>query len=271
MKTYDCFSFFNELDLLEIRLHTLDKVVDQFVLVEATRTFQQKPKPLYYYENKERFKAFHHKITHIIVDKYPNFFYRFRNPTPWDYDTWQKNKAAEGLKNCQPDDVILFSDIDEIPNPSQLHAFKSKPGTKTFEQKHFYYYLNCVEVEPNNANAYKWWYGSAMTFFKHFTDIHELRFRRDIIKYKDTIVIPDGGWHFAYLGGVEKIIQKIESYAHTEHNIEDFKNPDRIRQVITSGKSLYGDNMQCKFVPIDGSFPEYIQNNLSKFNPHIFN
>lgn len=70
---YDCFSFFNELDLLEIRLNTLDSIVDKFILVESTLTHTGNQKPLFYAENKSRFKKFNDKIIHIIVDEFPSF------------------------------------------------------------------------------------------------------------------------------------------------------------------------------------------------------
>jgi len=264
-KIYDCFSFFNELDLLEIRLHTLNRVADYFVLVEATRTFQKKEKPLYFQLNKKRFEPFLDKIIHIVVDTYPGFFRKFRIPTPWDYDTWQKNKVSEGLTNCQPDDIILFSDVDEIPNPDAIPKYAQTPGFKTFEQKHYYYFLDCLEVNPDNPEEYAPWNGTTMVAYRHFKNIDHLRLHRDVKKFPDTTVIKNGGWHFAYLGGVDKIIQKIESYAHTEHNKENFKNPDRIKKLISDGKSLYGDRMQCTFVSIDSTYPEYISKNQHLF------
>lgn len=129
---YDCFAFFNELDLLEIRLNELDPVVDKFVLVEATRTFQKQPKPLYFEENKSRFKDFEHKIIHVVVDEYPNFFSRFRIPTPMDYDNHQKNQIIRGLKDAKPDDVIIYSDLDEIPRAEKIMQYKDVPGIKIF-------------------------------------------------------------------------------------------------------------------------------------------
>ena len=267
---YDCFSFFNELDLLELRLNELDPVIDKFVLVESTRTFQKKAKPLFYNENKDRFKDFHHKITHIIVDKFPTFWSKFRVPKPWDYDTHQKNQVSVALKGCKPDDVIIFSDLDEIPNPEKILAYKNIEGFKIFQQRHFYYYLNCVEVEPYDFTQYKWWYGPVMTHYKNFTSVHELRIQREINKHPQSIVIPDAGWHFAYIGGVEKIIQKIESYAHTEHNTSEFKEAERIKKIIESGQSLYGENMKCVFQRIDQSYPMYLQQNLEKFSWHVF-
>ena len=103
------FLFFNELDLLEIRLNVLNDVVDKFVLVESTQTFNAQPKPLYFEENKERFAKFSDKIIHIVCDE------DFTNePNPWVIEHKQRLHIARGWKDCQDDDVIMISDADEI-------------------------------------------------------------------------------------------------------------------------------------------------------------
>lgn len=268
---YDCFAFFNELDILELRLNTLDAVVDKFVIVEGTQTFQKKPKPLHYLENKARFEKFNHKIIHIVVDKFPGFFYKFRVPRPWDYDHYQKNQIKKALKNCDNNDFIIYSDVDEIPNPEQILAYRNEDRFVVFEQKHFYYYMNCVEVEPENEKQYLWWYGPVMVKYKNFSTIRKLRnHRHDGYNNPNTVIAQNGGWHFAYLGGIEKIIYKIESYAHTEHNKEEFKDPEKIKEIITSGKGLYGNDLKCVFVEIDHSFPEHLLNNKDKYSKYIY-
>lgn len=267
---YDCFAFFNELDLLEIRLNTLNDVVDKFVLVEATRTFQKKPKPLYFEENKQRFSPFLHKIEHIAVDKFPNFFYKFRIPKAWDYDNYQKDQVAIALKNCKPDDVIIYSDLDEIPNGTKIKAFQDHEGIKVFQMRHYYYYLNGLEVEKSNHTAPAWWNGTVMCKYKDFVSVQKLRVQRETNKYKTGILIEDAGWHFAYLGGVEKIIQKIDSYAHTEHNLNNFKNPDHIKEIIKSGKGLYDNDIQIVYQSLDHTYPKFIIDNQAQLQHLIY-
>ena len=223
---YDCFTFFNELDLLEIRLHTLDKVVDKFVLVEATKTHQDKPKPLHFLNNQSRYQQFKHKIIHVVVDDYPSYFSKLRKPTSWDLEKHQRNQIQRGLVNCSPDDVVIVSDLDEIPNPAKITAFKDREGVQVFRQLNFYYYLNCVNQEESE----KVWYGSVMSHAKDFKRPQELRaisnkmhaenlkilkdkFYRIIksitqpIFRKEISTIDDGGWHFSFLGGVDKIVE----------------------------------------------------------------
>ncbi len=271
---YDCFAFFNELDLLEIRLNTLDSVVDRFVLVEATRTFQKAEKPLFFEQNKERFKPFLHKIEHIVVDEYPGFFAKFRTPTTWDYDDHQKEQIKQGLKNCRPSDVIIISDVDEIPRPELVKQYADKPGIKVFQQRLYYYYLNCfIKKYPEpieTYNGYMPWQGTVMLQYKDLKTVQKARLLRGERKgSKKVTIIPEGGWHFSYLGGVKKVIEKIEAYAHTEHNVQDFKDPKRIEEVLRKGGSLYGQELDSEFVSIDKDFPEYLQQHKEKYSELI--
>ena len=135
---YDCFQFFNELDILKLRLNVLDPVVDRFVISEATTTFSGIPKPLYYEENKDMFKEFEHKIIHVVVDDTPEGYTH-------DRDTFQKNAVGRGLKDARDDDIIIFSDLDEIPDPDKIKKIIDNfDDTKIyhFAQRLFYCYLN---------------------------------------------------------------------------------------------------------------------------------
>ncbi|MCK5642728.1 MAG: N-acetylglucosaminyltransferase [Gammaproteobacteria bacterium] len=276
---YDCFAFFNELDLLEIRLNELDHVVDKFVLVEATRTFQKQPKPLYFEENKSRFKNFEDKIIHIVVDEYPNFFTRFRIPTPMDYDNHQKNQVIRGLKDAKPDDVIIYSDLDEIPNPEKITEYSKKPGYKVFEQRFLSYFINCAvvncPVEPTLPfkMGQIWWRGSVMANYKEFNDTKSFRKMRDYSEDKITL-IENGGWHFSYLGGLEQVLYKLQSFAHTKENKYGIKKAiDRaeLETLLSEGRDILGRDISYKFIPLDSSFPEYIIKNKDKFSALIKN
>ena len=277
---YDCFTFFNELDLLEIRLNILNDTVDKFVLVEATRTHQGKSKPLYFSENRDRFRFFQHKIIHIVVDDYPTFFSKLRMPNAWDIEKHQRNAIAKGLRDCKSEDVIIVSDLDEIPDPKQVKIFKDIRGLKVFQQRDFYYYLNCVGLDSSE----EWWYGSVMAHFTDFKSPQELRsvskkmhadkmrilkdsryrFFKSIfhsIYRKNITMIDRGGWHFGYLGGVNKIIEKLEAFAHTEYNKEIFKNKSAVQKAINNGEDLFGRGLVYSFIELDDSFPAYIIEN----------
>jgi len=281
---FDCFIFFNEFELLEIRLNELNDVVDKFVLVEATKTHQGKDKPLYFEENKKQFSGFLNKMIHIAVSDYP------KRANPVQLENHQRNKISEGLKTCLPEDQIIISDIDEIPRPAKIIEAKELRGIKIFEQQMFYYFMNCLNVSNIGGNKTFKWYGPIMADFKYLKTPQKWRDIRinlmgvyhpnplyqiygffyyhllKVFNRNPIHVIKDGGWHFSYLGGVEKIIEKIESFYHTEYNVEEYKNPDKIEKAINNGRDIFGRKLQYQFVKLDSTFPKYILENEKKFN-----
>lgn len=277
---YDCFSFFNELDILEIRLNILNDTVDKFVLVEATRTHQGKLKSLYFEENKTRYQKFLNKITHVIIDEYPPY----EGHTAWLLENYQRNMILKGLEGCKASDIILISDVDEIPMPEKIKGYQNKRGIMIFRQKMYSYYLNCM----NNTKNYKW-NGTIMLHFQdlkipqalrhlsmRLSGIFHVKLTHRIYwilwKYYSSIVIGqhirfinNAGWHYSYLGGNEMIINKLESFAHPEYNKEKFKDPQNIEQAIAEGKDILGRKYSYKFINIDETFPQYIRTNQDKY------
>ena len=139
---YDCFPFFNELELLEIRLRELEEVVDCFVLVESTRTHSNQPKPLYYQRHRRRFSRWNGRILPIVMEDVPS------DASPWLLENRQRQAIGRGLVEAAPDDVILVSDVDEIPRAAGVRNYRDKPGVKVFQQRLSYYFLNHVTDEP---------------------------------------------------------------------------------------------------------------------------
>lgn len=200
---YDCFSFFNELDVLELRLEILSDVVDKFVLVEATKTHSNKHKPLYFSENKERFAKWSDKIIHIIVDTYPEF------RTSWTYENYQRNCIMEGLKDCNDNDVIIISDVDEIPNPNKILEASKLSGIKCLEMRMHNYYLNywCY-TSPKWSSAKILTYGDLRKPLDEnlysvvcLPELNEGTTPTKVRMYRKCIPVSDAGWHFSYLGG----------------------------------------------------------------------
>lgn len=278
---YDCFTFFNELELLEMRLNILNSVVDKFVLVEATLTHQGKPKPLYFEENKHLFSAFSDKIIHVVVSEYPS------NPegNAWVYERHQRDMIKKGLIGCGAEDVIIVSDIDEIPNPKKIIEYKQQKGIKIFKQKMYYYFLNCMNATNDDYE----WYGPVMVNYNDFTSVQELRtisikimgyyvagfpknarliwwkFINLDTKGRKVVLISDGGWHFSYLGGVERILKKLEAFAHTEYNKEIYKDPKKIEEAINNGDDIFGRGFKYKYVSVDSSYPDFILKNIDQY------
>jgi len=191
--TYDCFTFFNELDLLEIRLNILDPYVDYFVLAESLQTFSGKSKPLYYEENKERFKKWQDKI--IVINPIPKEF-----TSPFERAGYQKDCIRSALRECNPDDLILYGDADEIASES---AIKSGKEGKC-RQLNYSYYLNNRSSEV--------WEGTNIIRYNNIYDLNKLRENHDVI-------IENGGYHFQNMFDHDKLINKLESYDHQECNI----------------------------------------------------
>ena len=200
---YDCFTFFNELDLLEIRLNTLDKVVDKFIIAEATVTHTNRPKPLYYAENKARFKKFKDKIIHVVIEDSPDV------NVPWIIINHQMSVVTRGLKGLKPkpNDTIIISCVDEIPKPERIIEYKDKPGKhKVFLQNFSYYFLNCFDYTVDGK-----WDGARMFSYKDLMTYPTPYIARFT---KPDLLIPDGGWHFSFIGDIKKIQYKMTAMAH---------------------------------------------------------
>lgn len=268
---YDCFTFFNELDLLEIRLNVLADAVDKFVLVEMTKTHQGRPKPLYYHENKERFKKFHSKIIHIAVNSCPVL------ENSWAYENYQRNGIARGLNQCACDDVIMISDVDEIPNPQKILTHLPSKGVSVFLQNFFYYYLNW---QCQNEKIWKW--GTKIMRYSFFLNgldaftfppsvylveaLNSKTTPNKIRLYPQAVPISDGGWHFSYLGGVQQIVLKIQSFSHQEFNRPEYLDVQELENIIARGGDiLKRPKYHFKAVKIDQTFPFYIRRNQDKF------
>lgn len=276
---YDTFLFFNELELLEVRLHELDAVVDRFVLVESRRTHSNQPKNLVFQENRHRFEKYADKIIHVIVDDTPD------TKDSWIIEGHDRRAIDRGLKNCRPDDLILMSDLDEIPRAEAVreacarlvfgdsvlartwsrllrhplavnhlrNPFKKyHPLVTVFEQRLYYYFLDCQCDDP------AWWPGTRMVFFRDYTSAYDLR------RWSGRRV-RDAGWHFSYMGGVERIRQKLAAYAHQEFNRAEFTDPNRIAQLIGQGRDILGDGKPLRWVKLDDSYPRLIRENPGRF------
>jgi hypothetical protein len=241
-KIYDCFIFFNELELLEIKLHELYDHVDYFVLVESTKTFRGTPKPLYFAENKQKFSPFIDKIIHVVVDD------GMEAGGSWDREYYQRNQILRGLTYCLDDDIILLEDLDEIVDastlPTLIDLLRTRPYV-TCAQTIYTYYLN---RKGHGGYPREDWLGSVAT---HFADVKRLTPQgiRNLRSWETSI---HSGWHFTYMGGIGRVRHKLESFSHSELDNEAYKHPDRIRKDIES----------IRLVEIDESYPQFIRDHI---------
>lgn len=296
-KIIDTFMFFNELDLLEIRLHILDPYVDYFVLSESTMTFSGKTKPLYYQENKERFKQFEHKIIYNLVDDIPTDFSKFKldHFTDWTKIYDHKNNAKALLKSprdCQmevyqrdsiinallkkevdDEDIILCSDLDEIPSPkifNNLVEILKYNELLHCNQRWYMYYLNNY--------CEKDWFGTRICKYKYLKtkSVDLVRFSTENRNMQQGAILEDAGWHFSYLGGADKVREKLESIAYKGnkstwilHFVDKiFKN--RIKNKIENNEDIFLTGREFKFVELDDSFPMYVTENKNKYKDMIW-
>ncbi|MGN0306333.1 MAG: glycosyl transferase GT17 family protein [Lachnospiraceae bacterium] len=265
---YDCFQFFNELDILYLRMKIMDSIVDRFVVSEATTTFSGLPKPLYFQENREMFGEFEDKIIHVVVEDTPA-------GDTHERDTFQKNAVGRGLAEAKDEDIIIFSDLDEIPNPEKIKEILphfQEDKIYHFAQRLFYCYLNMEEVSGgllSYAGEFpgvekKQWIGSKMCRYRLLKEqnlqLGDLRFPQ---RKECGIRVAEGGWHFGYMGGKgesdirKRVQQKVISAAHQEYNSNEVLND--VADRIKDGQDIFGRQAQFVLGTIDETYPEYIR------------
>lgn len=250
---YDCFIFNDEFDVLDIRLATLYGTVDRFVLCEGTRTHSGKPKALHFDKNKERYAKYLNKITYVIVDDYPKFpepaDLQSRADQAWARERHQRDGILHGLQGCKDDDIILIGDADEIASPEAIKNYDPSQGLCRLKQRLFYYYLNC-----ENKDGWDWQKIAPYKIVKELTPCG--------VRYPpagDTPLIENAGNHFSFLGDAENAIKKITDYAHVEFCNDEILNKERIEQLISEGRDIFGRDLKYEFVEIDDSYPAYVR------------
>ena len=281
MKVFDSFIFFNELELLEMRLNILDDVVDYFVLTESPFTVSGNEKPLYYQENKDMFGKFNDKIIHHITEEIPNdfnhmlekskFHVAYKDPDPYGTPMinlpvrfqralFNRNNSAFGIEKAgvTDDDLVITSDADEIVNPLLLQDLEwfNPSNHYVAECRAFYYKLNFLYQED--------WMGSRLCTWKHLKNTTIDQHRQD---HENAHKIQDAGWHFSFLGNAENFKLKLASYEHTENNTDTVTR--NAEEKIESGLDPLGRGQTYKAVPIDDSYPDYITTNQEKYAEFI--
>tara|TARA_Y100000389_G_scaffold25655_1_gene22190 strand:+ start:118 stop:1014 length:897 start_codon:yes stop_codon:yes gene_type:complete len=297
MKIFDCFMFYDEELLLDIRMNILDKLVDYFVIVESKFFHNGKERELKFNINK--YSKFEKKIIYIIQDNQPQGI-KLIEPSDDEgtksfkmiynahlREHYQRNLIENGLNNSEEDDIILISDVDEIPNLENVNIRNIKNKLILFEQDIFYYKLN--RYLPNFK-----WYGTKACKKRYLKSPQWLRevknkdysfIRIDTffskLKYIDKYYVRDGGWHFSNLKNSKDIETKLKSYLHhRDYEVEEL-GIEKIKQLIEENKTIYNmyvdkasqkydDKSRKKLEKFEiNKLPLYIQNNLQEFKNWI--
>lgn len=289
-KIYCCFCFFNELELLKLKLEELWDTVDYFVISESDVTHSGISKPPYFFENKDKFEKYKDKIIYQAVRDTPNDFINLKvDPKKddatnlviqrvidgdwWDHsvqsygrDTFQKESLIRPLitSNCQDDDLVILGDLDEIPKASIIKQIAEDfDDDEIFHLQHKFcwYYL---DIEKSNEV----WYGNIVTSFKRFKEqsFCEMRTR------KAGNFVDNAGWHFSYTHGADAIKTKIESFGEQSLNTPQIKDniANNIENCLTSGHDLYNRPARFEVIPIDyETMPKYLVDHQDEFRHMI--
>ncbi len=276
MRVFDCFPLFNEIDLLELRLNELWDVVDVFVIVEARQTFTGNPKPLCLPDNADRLEKYMPKIRYVVVEAFPD------GMSNWGKEEYQRNCLHRELHDILPDDVLIFSDLDEIPRGDVVRRITAQ-GIRSGE-------VYCLSLDwhsffLNIKLAEKWErQGPRMIRASDLTDLYSLRrvlsptkgLMRNLTRqiksswrmgrWLRRILVPDAGWHFTWMGGAEAVALKGSSIPEHSNLPEGKKDlawaDDRIRSLIDNGAGY-------QLVDIDEDFPQFIRENPETFEKYI--
>ena len=266
MKIFDCCMFFDEEMLLGLRLKTLSKYIDKFIIVESKYTHSGDKKKLIFNINK--YSEFKSKINYIVTEDPPEGIENINNDDNENQknikhimnalrrENYQRNKIMDGLNEADPEDWVIISDLDEIPNLDKINFNKINKKIIFFKQRVFYYKLN-LELKKIH------WIGSKAVRKKNLISPQWLRnikdriyskWRLDIIfskkKYNNIFYINDGGWHFSYIKKPEDIEKKLKSYLH--HREYDLKplGIEKIKNFVNNKSVIYDhrlDKTQYKF------------------------
>ena len=291
MNIYDCFMYFDEDLLLDLRLNYLNKYIKKFVITEATYTHNGNQKKLNF--NINNFKKFKDKIEYIVVDTQPENIFKLTEGETKDKrgeklilngmarDYFQRESLAKGLNEAASEDLILVSDLDEIPNLKSLNFKDIRNNIVIFEQKMFYYKFNLF------YNDFIW-QGTKATKNKNFLSPQWLRnikgkkypkWRIDTFfskkKYSNLLYVKNGGWHFTCLRTPEELEKKLLNFAHHYEYEESGLKINDLKKLIDEKRVMYDHNVDQKGYKWSGKsilkkikndeLPNYINNNLDKY------
>ena len=295
MKIFDCFMYFDEEIVLDLRLNVLNDYVDYFVIVESTFTHRGDTRKLKF--NHEKFKKFEKKIVYLVYDEYPSNIEEALNDDNHDEksrkyilnaayrENGQRDFIINGLQNANDEDLILVSDVDEIPNLENLDKKNINNKIILFKQKMFYYKFNLKlpGLIWTGTKACKKKVLLSPQWLRNIKDKKYPFYRLDTIfskkKYINIEFIDDGGWHFSNIKTAAEIQHKLKSYLHHREFDENPMTENEINKIIKNKQAIYdlkvdkrnnkiGDGSKLENYSLD-KLPKFLQNNLETYKQWI--
>lgn len=242
---FDAVTYNGEMECLKIRCEELKDLDVLHVIVEGRYTFTGKLKDLKFPSIEHEFKQYN--IRYVIVDD------RSIEDSAWAQEELQRNAIMRGLYDAKDTDVVIVSDVDEIPSRKAVEKFEASMEMASLRMDNFWYKFNCLTERQT------WLPAKIMTY-----EYLKSRTPNEVRNSGHPFIIDDGGWHFSYLGDAKYIVEKLVSFSHQEYNQEQYIDVGEITRKINQGISLWGES-QFEFVEIDDNFPEYLINNQKEF------
>ena len=292
MKIFDCFMYFDEEIVLDLRLNTLNNYVDYFVIVESIFTHKGDKRELKF--NHKKFSKFKDKIIYLIYDEQPKKLLKINDPKG-DHRAYimnalyrengQRNFISKGLNLAKDDDLILVSDVDEIPNLENIDFTKIKEKIIQFKQDMFYYKFNLKlpNLVWTGTKACKKKYLLNPQWLRNIKDRKYSFLRLDIFfsktKYNSIKFINNGGWHFSNIKDAKEIEFKLKSYLHHREFDVNPMSIQEIENIIKNKQAIYdlkvdkrvnkiGDGSKLEKYSLD-KLPNFLQSNLDNYKEWI--
>lgn len=279
---YDCFLYYDEDMLLEIRLNTLSDVVDYFVIVESAYTFTGKPKKLNF--DISKFDKFKDKIIYVEFNEPP----LLKPGSVDEYDAWAnetatRNAIMQGLKSANASDIILVSDVDEIFHPDAIKQINPKHLCTILHMGFYNYQFNlqvcnndgsqrlCTLPRATTLQTLRHYFKSEPDYFRNIKKHIAQKgfFGKLFFKLRSTVVA-DAGWHFSWIMTPERISEKMSSISHTEYDLPHLNNKDHIIEALTHAKDIWGrDRKMVKQTLSKEKFPHYLVDEKEKFSAFL--
>jgi hypothetical protein len=255
-RVFDCVMYNGEHQVLEIRLHELDTVVDRFVIVESDTTHSGKSKQIEFDPTHPIIAPFAHKIEHFVVRDMP------QTTNPWERENWQRNAMLRGISDAAENDLIVMSDVDEIVRASVVASARDDMAHSTFffRLPFYYFFLNYKNIKGPEVNAI---WNCAATYMET-TRLTPQGLRRN--PPSGARIFDNAGWHFSYLTDEAGVKKKIGDFAHQELNTDAVLSAINILAIVRRGGDLY-NRPGYEWVFTDGSeAPQWVRENRQRLS-----